>query len=176
MSKPRLLVTGFGPGGGTDLVARPALRGVTISNGFAFCPDGTRVYYVDTPTGRVDVFDHDPAAGADGLHRRRPVIEIPPSAGAPDGITVDQDGGIWVALWGGGAVRRYRPDGMLDAVVELPVSQVTACTFGGPDLGTLYVTTSMQGPAGADRPPAGALFAVRPGTRGLPVAEFAGRP
>lgn len=175
------------PGAGTlyrlgpDLVAEPALRGLGISNGLAFTPDGRHAYFVDTPTSRVDVLDHDPGAGAAGLHRRRPAVTVPAAAGYPDGICLDADGGIWVALWGGGAVHRYRPgagpDTAPDVVVELPVTQVTACTFGGTDLGTLYVTTSRQGldeAAAAAQPLAGSLFAVRPGVRGGPVAEFGG--
>ncbi|GAA1389767.1 SMP-30/gluconolactonase/LRE family protein [Pseudonocardia kongjuensis] len=171
------------PGAGTlyrlgpDLDVEPALTGVTISNGLAFTPDGRRAFYVDTPTGRVDVFDVDPAAGAAGLHDRRPAAVVDPAAGLPDGLAVDSTGALWVALWGGSAVHRYTPDGVLDTVVRLPVSRVTACTFGDPDLGTLFVTTSRQALTAdelAAQPAAGALFAVRPGTTGTPVAEFSG--
>ena len=93
----------------------------------------------------------------------------------PDGLALDAEGGVWVALWRGSAVHRYGPDGRLDAVVELPASQVTACTFGGPDLGELYITTSRPGPA--RRPAARGGGGVRrrsPGVRGLPVTPFAG--
>ena len=92
----------------------------------------------------------------------------------PDGLTIDAEGGVWVALWEGGAVRRYAPDGTLDAVVSLPCGLVTACTFGGPDLDELFITTSRLGlPAGAD-PAGGSLFRCRPGVRGRAVREFAG--
>lgn len=157
-----------------DLEVTKVLDGVTISNGFAFSPDGTRAYHVDTPTGRVDTFDH-----RDGeLTDRRPAVTIAEGPGHPDGLTVDAEGCLWVALFGGSAVHRYTPDGTLLAVVPLPAAQVTACTFGGPDLDRLYVTTSREGlddDARAGQPLAGALFEVDvPGVRGLPVLEFAG--
>src|SRR5690606_23170403 len=106
------------------------------------------------------------------LSLREPFVEIPTEVGLPDGLALDAEGGVWVALWGGSAVHRYGPDGRLDAVVELPVRQPTSCAFGGPDLDTLYITTSAQDLADPE-PAAGALFAVRPGVRGLPVREFA---
>jgi sugar lactone lactonase YvrE len=157
-----------------DLTAEEVLDGVTISNGFGFSPDGSRAYYVDTPTRRVDVFDH-----RDGtLTDRRPAVRVADGPGNPDGLTVDAEGCVWVALFGGAAVHRYSPDGELLAVVPLPVAQVTACTFGGPELDRLYVTTSRQGldaDARVTQPLAGALFAVDvPGVRGLPTLEFAG--
>jgi sugar lactone lactonase YvrE len=157
-----------------DLTVTKVLDGVTISNGFGFSPDGTRAYYVDTPTRQVDVFDH-----ADGtLTNRRTAVEIADGPGAPDGLTVDAEGCLWVALFGGSAVHRYSPDGELLAVVPIPAAQVTACTFGGPDLDRLYVTTSREGldaEARGEQPLAGALFTADvPGVRGLPVLEFAG--
>jgi sugar lactone lactonase YvrE len=147
------------------------LRGATISNGLEWSPDGTRAYYNDTSTGRVDLFDY----GRDtGLTGRRPFVILPKEDGAPDGLTVDAEGGIWVALFGGGVVRRYSPEGALDAVVELPVKNVTACTFGGAGLEQLFITTSREGLAEGEVPRAGALFRVQPGVKGLPAREFAG--
>jgi sugar lactone lactonase YvrE len=145
------------------------LTGVTISNGLAWSPDGGTAYYIDTPTHRVDAFDYDSERGLTG---RRPLVEIAEDAGSPDGLTVDADGRLWVALWGGSAVRCYRPDGTLEEHVPLPVTQVTACTFGGPDLDELYITTSQQGLADGAQPEAGALFRYRPGVRGLPVLTY----
>jgi sugar lactone lactonase YvrE len=145
------------------------LREVTISNGLEWSPDGSRAYYVDTPTGRVDVLDYD---GERGLTGRRPFVR--PDPGNPDGLTVDADGGVWVALYGGGQVHRYTPEGALDEVVEVPTPKVTACTLGGPDLDRLYITTSAEElEPGAD-PLAGCLFAAAVGVRGRPVREFAG--
>ena len=152
------------PDGATAVV----LEGVTISNGLEWSPDGSLAYYVDSPTGRIDVFDYDRERGLIG---RRPFVE---ALSGPDGLTVDADGGVWVALYAGGAVRRYTPDGVLDEVVEVPVSKATACTFGGPDLDQLFITTSREHlPADAE-PSAGAVFVATPGLCGRPVREFAG--
>jgi sugar lactone lactonase YvrE len=92
----------------------------------------------------------------------------------PDGLTVDEQGGVWVALSNGGAVRRYTPDGVLDEVVEVPARKVTACTFGGPDLDQLFITTSQEDIDPGTDPLAGSLFRAAVGVRGLPVREFAG--
>ncbi|MGH9158715.1 MAG: SMP-30/gluconolactonase/LRE family protein [Vicinamibacteraceae bacterium] len=155
-----------------DGTVHVVLEGVTVSNGLAWSPDGTTVFYVDSPTQRIDAFDFDPDTAT--FANRRAVVHIPAETGGPDGMTVDAEGYLWVALWDGGAVRRYAPDGRLDTVLELPVRRVTACAFGGPNLDELYVTTSRyQLPEGAQRQ-AGALFRARPGVRGLPVAEYAG--
>jgi len=150
-----------------DGTATVILAGVTISNGFAFAPDGSTAYYADTPTQRIDAFDYDYRRG---LTRRRPLITIPPEDGSPDGITVDNEGGIWVACWGGSAVRRYHRDGSLDAVIEIPgVKQVTACTLGGPHLDRLYVTTSRRGLDPTAAGGAGAIFIVDDVIPGQPV-------
>ena len=118
---------------------------VTISNGFAFSPDGSRAYYNDTPTGRTDVFDRR----ADGsLEHRRPFFA---HEGNPDGLCVDAEGYVWVAMWGASAVHRISPDGKLDGIVHVPCTHVSACTFGGADLGTLSSprrrTTSRPAPS-----------------------------
>jgi sugar lactone lactonase YvrE len=147
------------------------LENVTISNGLEWSPDGSKAYYNDTPTQRIDVFDYD---GESGLTGRRPFAEIPVEAGGPDGLTVDEEGGVWVALYGGGAVRRYTPDGVLDDVIEVAAKQVTACTFGGQDHSQLFITTSREGLGGGEDPLAGSLFQSDVGVPGLPVREFAG--
>jgi sugar lactone lactonase YvrE len=153
-----------------DGSAHRVLDGVTISNGLEWSPDGSLAYYADTATSRVDVFDYDPAAGLTG---RRPFVELT-GGERPDGLTVDADGGVWVALNGSGVVHRYRPDGVLDEVVELPTKQVTACTFGGPGLDQLFITTSREGMTPDDDPIAGSLFRADVGVVGLPVREFIG--
>lgn len=147
---------------------RTVLTGVTISNGFGFSPDGGTAYYIDTPTGRIDAFTYDSDAG---LTDRRPLIDVD---GHPDGLTVDSEGCVWVALFGGSAVLRYRPDGTLDDRVEVPASQVTACTLGGPGLRTLYITTSREGQEPGVEPLAGAVFAAEVGVPGRPPLPFAG--
>jgi len=144
------------------------LENVTVSNGLDWSPDGSLAYYNDTDTGRVDVFDYEPEAGLSG---QRPFVE---TSARPDGLTVDAEGGVWVALSNAGAVRRYTANGTLDEVVELPVTKVTACTFGGPRLDELFITTSREGLGTGAEPAAGSLFRAVPGMTGLPVREFAG--
>jgi sugar lactone lactonase YvrE len=170
------------PGAGTlyrlnpDHTVEVALRGVTLSNGLDWSPDGRVMYYVDSALHRIDTFRYDHDGHPRGRH---PLVEIPRTAGMPDGLTVDADGHIWVALWGGSALRRYSPDGMLEEEVSLPVSQVTSCAFGGSDWGELFITSASWG-LGADRlreePHAGAIFAMRPGVGGLPTRQFRGEP
>ncbi|MEV5434613.1 SMP-30/gluconolactonase/LRE family protein [Streptomyces sp. NPDC052682] len=163
------------PGGGTlsrvtgDGTVEVVLDDVAVSNGTGWSPDGRLMYYIDSPTRRVDVFDY-----AEGrISGRRPFAEIEEGAGFPDGLTVDAEGCVWVALWQGSAVRRYTPGGELDRVIELPVPLVTACAFGGPDLTDLYITTARTGLAS---PPAlaGSLFVVPGAGKGLPQPPFAG--
>ncbi|MDL5201407.1 SMP-30/gluconolactonase/LRE family protein [Streptomyces sp. ALI-76-A] len=163
------------PGGGTlsritgDGTVEVVLDDVAVSNGTGWSPDGRLMYYVDSPTRRVDVFDF-----VDGRVRdRRPLVEIEDGAGFPDGLTVDADGCVWVALWDGAAVRRYTPGGELDRVIELPSPRVTACAFGGTDLTDLYITTARVGLT-APHPAAGSLLVVPDAGKGLPQPAFAG--
>ncbi|WP_225839851.1 SMP-30/gluconolactonase/LRE family protein [Streptomyces sp. NK08204] len=164
------------PGGGTltrltgDGSTRTVLPDVTVSNGTGWSPDGRLMYYADSPTRRVDVFDHD----AGGIRNRRTLVEIEEGAGFPDGLTVDADGCVWVALWDGGAVRRYTPAGTLDRVVELPTARTTACAFGGPALRDLYITTARVGLPTAPHPLSGSLLVIPDAGQGLPQPAFAG--
>jgi sugar lactone lactonase YvrE len=165
------------PGAGTlyrldpDGSVHVTLRDVTISNGLQWNWAGDTVCYADTPTGRVDSFDFDQASAA--FTNRRTFTEIS-GGGHPDGMAIDEEDGIWVALWGGSAVHRYDSGGRLDLVVDLPVSNVTACAFGGPELRTLFITTSRQGLDVDDQPEAGAVFRYDAGVRGAPQHAFAG--
>jgi len=143
---------------------------LTISNGLAWTGDGAIAYYVDTPTGRIDVFDYD---STNGLTGRRPFVTIDAAEGFPDGLTVDVDGGVWVALWNGHAVRHYDSSGNLVEVIDVPPRQITACTFGGSDLTDLFITTSATG-AAKDSPGAGALFHYKAGVPGIPARPFNG--
>jgi sugar lactone lactonase YvrE len=119
------------------------LTELTISNGIGWSPHGTTMYLSDSGTAQVDAFDFDPPSG--NITQRRTIITIDEPDIAPDGLTVDDDGGIWVALWNGGAIRRYAPDGTLLIEVPFPVDRPTSCAFGGPDRSTLYVTTARHG-------------------------------
>ena len=151
------------------------LSQVTISNGMAWSPDDTRMYYIDTTTFRVDVLDYDADAGE--ATNRRTLVELPERGGLPDGMTIDTDGCLWVAFFGGWAVRRYTPDGRLDREIRLPVAQITSCAFGGPRLEDLYVTSARVGLSESElqlQPLAGALFVVRPGVGGFAEVPFAG--
>jgi sugar lactone lactonase YvrE len=154
----------------SDLTVTRVLPGLSISNGLGWSPDDQLMYHVDTPRGRIDVYEFEALSGAIG--GRRAAIAVSPDEGRPDGLAVDAEGGIWVALWGGGAVQRHSAEGRLEAQVELPVTQVTNCCFGDSDLGTLYVTSASRG--AEHEPLAGSLFACRPGVRGLPATPFAG--
>jgi sugar lactone lactonase YvrE len=151
------------------------LDGITISNGLGWSPDGGTMYYIDSPTGRVDAMPYDVETGA--LGPRRSFVAIPASVGLPDGLAVDEEGGIWVALWGGGRIHRYDSNGALDAIIQLPVTYPTSCAFGGPGLDLLFVTSAWSGldPERIAREPhAGGLFVTASGVRGLAVAAFKG--
>ena len=154
-----------------DGTATEVLKGIGTSNGLDWSLDGETFYYIDTATGRVDAFDFDGERGT--LSGRRPFVVVPPDVGLPDGLTVDNEGGLWVAMFGGSAVHRYRSDGTLDAVVRLPVSLVTSCAFGGRGLDELYVTTAAHR-LSRDEPLAGSLFRFRPGVAGRACSGFAG--
>jgi sugar lactone lactonase YvrE len=165
------------PGGGSlyrldpDGEVTVVLEGVTISNGLDWSPDGSVAYYIDTMTFEVSLFDYDKERGLIG---RRTFVEFSPDGGGPDGLVVDSEGGVWVALFGGSAVHRYNTAGEMDAIIDVEARQVTACTFGGPDLDRLYITTSRENLEPDDDPLAGSLFIAVPGVTGLPVKAYAG--
>lgn len=156
-----------------DRSVRPVFDRLTITNGMVFTPDGGYVSHIDTPTRCVRRF-----RVADDGSLVDPVVlfDIPEEAGDPDGMTGDADGCFWIALYGGGAVHQYSPEGELLTVVRVPVSQPTACHFGGPDLNELYITTShdqihQDDPAERE---AGAVFVVRTAATGPSEELFAG--
>ncbi|MFI1163202.1 SMP-30/gluconolactonase/LRE family protein [Streptomyces sp. NPDC020801] len=163
------------PGGGTltrltgDGSAQVVLTDVAVSNGTGWSPDGRLMYYVDSPTRRIDVLDFD----GERVTGRRPLAHVEEGAGFPDGLTVDADGCVWVALWDGGAIRRYTPAGTLDRVLGLPVPRPTACAFGGPDLTDLYVTTARTG-LPAPHPLSGSVLVVPGAGNGLAQPVFRG--
>src|SRR5262249_397331 len=138
------------------------LRPVTISNGIDWTDDDRSMYFIDTATGSVDVFNFELTSGT--ISNRRTFVRIGREQGAPDGLTIDADGFVWVSLWGGGAVHRYAPTGVLDRVVRLPVTHPTSCAFGGPELRDLYITTATVALTADQRvrqPQAGGLFRCR---------------
>lgn len=143
-------------------------RGYRVTNGPAFSPDGHHLYHTDSIRGIVFRFTVRPDGS---LVERQPFIRFAPGTGLPDGMTVDAEGGVWVAVWGGARVCRYTPDGHLDRSIALPASQITSCAFGGRNFDRLYVTSAAEG---VDEPHAGALFEIDAGTVGLPAHLFAG--
>lgn len=156
---------------GADHRPETVIAEVSTSNGLGWSPDGALAYYNDTPTGEVAVFDYTPDAG---LRNRRSLTSIDEEAGRPDGLCVDAEGGVWVALNKGSAVHRYAPDGTLSERIEVPVRQVTACTLGGDSLDRLFITTSRENLAEDEEPAAGSIFVADVGVRGLAALPFAG--
>ena len=147
---------------------RAVLTGVTLANGLGWDPSGRRMYFIDSTTQRVDVLDFDPARGE--VADRRAFAEVPAGDGIPDGLAVDDEGGVWVALFGGGEVRRFSPDGEPAGRVEVPARDTTACCFAGR---RMYVTTASRDD---DAPLAGRLFVLDLPFSGPPARRFAGPP
>jgi sugar lactone lactonase YvrE len=140
---------------------------LTISNGIGWSLDKKIMYFIDSPTKRVDIFDFDLESGE--LRNRRPFLLLGDLDAFPDGLTTDEDGGVWVALFGGGEVRRFDSQGTLTHIVEIPVKQVTSCCFGGGDMSELYITTAQNGMDSDSlirEPLAGSLFRVKTSFKG----------
>jgi sugar lactone lactonase YvrE len=149
-------------------------RGYTVTNGPAISPDQRRLYHTDTFEGTVYAFD---LADNGKLSNKRAFVTIPEGDGYPDGMTCDAEGGLWVCHWGGWRITRFTPHGEVDRVIEMPVAQVTSCTFGGPEFDRLYVTSASVGLDDEEReeqPLAGGLFEIVPGVKGLPAGQFGG--
>ncbi len=144
-------------------------RGVTLSNGLGWSPDGTRFFYVDSKAYELTVFDYD--ADSHALSDPRILRSFPRDGGLPDGLSIDVEGNVWLAIWGGSAVLQIdgRTGGIIDQV-DLPVTQVTSCCFGGPEYRTLFITSARGGldeAALQEQPLAGGIFCVDTGTRGV---------
>ncbi len=157
------------------LEVRELFGGIIIPNSLAWSPDARTMYFADSRLLTIFAYGYDPESGA--LGARRPFARTDDRPGVPDGATVDREGFLWSAQYGGWQVIRYAPDGRVDRVIDLPVEQPTACTFGGPGLDRLYITTATQRlPAEqlAKQPLAGTLLAIDVGVRGLPEPRFAG--
>lgn len=162
------------PGGGKLIRVAPdgtvtEHLAVSVGNGTGWSPDRRTMYYIDSPTGRIEQFAFD----GERISGRRTLAEIERGAGSPDGLTVDAEGCVWAALWDGGQIRRYTPRGALDRTIELPVRRPTSCAFGGPGLRDLYITSARTG---LDRPHplSGALLVLPDAGEGLPGAPFGG--
>lgn len=173
-------VVGDGSGGGgvlwrfgTDRNLTPMVHDIKVSSSLGWSPDKRTFYYADATELWLDAFDHDPATGT--LGKRRRLIEWPAGTGAPDGMAIDADGFLWIAMVDAWAVHRYSPEGRLVTSIPIPVARVASCAFGGSDLSDLYITSIRAGLTDdelAQQPLAGGLFCVRPGVRGLPVDLF----
>ena len=174
-------VDGSGPVGAlyrldADRTVHTMVTGVGTSNGLAWSTDGDTMYYIDTPTRRVDAFDYDVKTGE--IRNRRKVVEIPDGQGYPDGMSIDDEGKLWVAHWGGWRVARWDPNtGQKLGEIKLPAAHVTSCAFGGPHRKTLYITTARTGlnEAGLkEQPLAGGVFAIELTVSGPPFVPYAG--
>ena len=159
-----------------DLSVHRMDTGITIANGLGWSPDDKRMYYADTATARIDVYDYDIATG--GIANRRVFVDLPKEVGVPDGLTVDSEGFVWCTLPGaGGRIGRYDPDGRVERMIEVPVPGPTSCIFGGEDLDVLYITTErylLTPQELAESPHSGDVLALEPGVKGLPEPRFAG--
>ena len=158
-----------------DGSVRRLLDSLSIANGMAWTDDGATFYYIDSPLRRVDVFDYDLATGA--ISGRRPYLTFDDRVPKPDGMSIDSEGGLWIAFWDAAEIRRYGPSRELDVVVRVTATQVTSCAFGGPDLRDLYITsarTELSAEALAEQPHAGGLFHVRAPVPGVLPHRFAG--
>jgi sugar lactone lactonase YvrE len=159
-----------------DGTVTTVLDGLSISNGLGWAPDDRTVYLADSGPGLVWAFDYD--LGSGDFTRKRVLVDFGDQDGVGDGLTVDDEGCIWTAVWGGGQVRRWSPDGDLLAVVDLPVPQVSSCAFAGPNRDLLVISTSAEGlsdEARAAQPDAGRLFTARPGLNGPAEYPYRGR-
>ena len=152
------------------------LAPVSISNGICWSLDSTIMYYIDTPTRKVLAFDFDLETG--NIKQPRTVISIPEKEGSPDGMTIDSEGNLWIALWDGGAVACYNPQtGKRLHKVELPAARITSCAFGGDHLETLYITSAkikLTKEELEQQPFAGGLFAANVGVKGVPAFAYNG--
>jgi sugar lactone lactonase YvrE len=155
----------------TDGTLAAVLDGVGTSNGLGFTPDRQGIYYTDSARREIYLFDYDQETGA--ITNQRIFAQIPEDEGVPDGLTVDAEGYVWSARWGGGCLVRYAPDGTEDLRIQFPAEKVSSVTFGGADYTDIYVTTAGGQDKAQDGPGAGALFRLSLGIQGVP--EFASR-
>lgn len=157
-----------------DLKINKMLDSITVSNGICWSLDKTKMYYIDTPTMKVRVFDYDNETG--NISNEKTAIVIPEGMGGPDGMTIDSEGNLWICLWGGACVGCFDPEtGELIRKIDVPAKNVTSCAFGGKDLKTLFITTasiSMSPEDISKYPLAGNLFAIDLDVKGVPAFFF----
>ena len=159
----------------SDLGVKKIISEITISNGIGWSPDNRIMYYVDSLRYVIYAFNYDLATGA--ISNQRPFVQMDADFGIPDGLTVDSEGYVWCAIYGGWKIMRYDPSGNIAAEIRMPVSQPSSCTFGGKELDELYITSISEGLSEEDKskePMAGDLFMVKTDVKGLPEPEFAG--
>ena len=159
-----------------DSTIHKMVEKVSISNGIAWSLDFKKMYYIDTPTQKVMAYDYDNKTGE--LSNPSVAVGVPVEMGSPDGMTIDSDGNIWVALWGGSAVTCWNPEtGKLIQTIKVPAKNVTSCAFGDDDLGTLYITSARIGTSDDDLnkyPNSGSVFKTKPGVKGVGAFSFKG--
>jgi sugar lactone lactonase YvrE len=172
------LVRYGGPGPEVASRFETVLRGLTIPNGLDWSADGKRMFFVDSPSRVISVFDFDERIG--GIGGGRSFVRVDdslglPASAVPDGLTLDSEDCVWVAVWGGGCVLRFAPDGSLLDRIDVPVARVSSCAFGGADLTDLFITTAWEGATPdelAAEPAAGGIYRARPGVRGRSARRF----
>lgn len=145
------------------------LDNVGLSNGLSWSEDSRFLYYIDTLTSQIAKHSYDLDTGK--VSDRKPLITFEKSEGSPDGMTIDREGNLWVAFWGGGCIRRISPEGKIIGVFKLPVSRVTSVAFGGENLSQLYITTAsylLNDDELLREPLAGSLFLMETDTQGFP--------
>ena len=166
------------PGAGTlyrldaDLTVTPVLHDLTIPNGLVWTPDGRSALHVDTPAAKVYRYAYDLETGIFG--DREVHLDLGDEPGKPDGMAADDEGGLWIALWGGACVRRYDADGRCTDTIPLDVTNPTSCAFGGPEGRTLFITSSKQGIDVDAEAHAGLVYEIETTLQGAPVHRFAG--
>ena len=147
---------------------------VSISNGIVWSADKTKMYYIDTPTQKVMAYDYDDATGE--ISNPEVAVNVPSELGSPDGMTIDENDNLWVALWGGSAVGCWNPEtGELIDKIEVPAKNITSCAFGDEDMGTLYITSAREATSKEELekwPHAGGVFKYRPGVKGVQAFFF----
>lgn len=157
-----------------DTSIHKMIENVSISNGIVWSLDFKKMYYIDTATQKIMAYDYNNETG--DISNPKIAVEVPEEMGSPDGMTIDAEGNVWVALWGGSAVACWNPEsGKLKQTIEVPAKNVTSCAFGGSDLETLYITTARTSTSDeelAKFPNAGGLFKTNPGVKGVKAYFF----